>query len=502
MSILRLTQEGLFMFRRRRSNRPPIRLLRGRVAGSIVLFVLALGALGILTPAGVHAQQLLPPPPDVFKSVDIAVPTPGTSPTAVVVPRKPQHAGPLTGRDLGQVEEVELDQLTPHNAVGHAVGQQATALISRIKDSNAKKVDAFIEELMSQRPELRGMPFAMGDACRLKEERRAEFGVAAALVRNSLRKAGETNRNSATPSERTRVQEFWKLYDEAAPRKDLDRRKHVAGARVAALEQVLGPETPAMHAALVQHLQQIADPESTRALTRLAVFSAADEVRKAALKALQERPAREVTEVLMHGLRHPWPVAAERAAEAIAQLGRKDLVPELVNLLGERDPRLPVIETIEGKKTPVVREMVRVNHTRNCLMCHSPATGGDQILGLGLTTAQIPTSPSDTPSDGYRSDPGFPDILVRIDVTYLRQDFSVMQPVQNSQPWPQLQRFDFLVRKRQLTKDEAEAYTAKLGNRGEPSPYQLAANTALRQLTGKAAEPTAEAWRQLLNLQR
>src|SRR6185369_1479841 len=41
-----------------------------------------------------------------------------------------------------------------------------------------------------------------------------------------------------------------------------------------------------------------------------------------------------------------------------------------------------------------------------------------------------------------------PGPIVRADVTYLRQDFSLTLPVQNPGPWPNQQRFDFFVRLR------------------------------------------------------
>jgi hypothetical protein len=49
------------------------------------------------------------------------------------------------------------------------------------------------------------------------------------------------------------------------------------------------------------------------------------------------------------------------------------------------------------------------------------------------------------------------DIFVRADVTYLRQDFSVTQPVPQAKPWPAQQRFDFLVRTREASGDEIAA---------------------------------------------
>ena len=57
--------------------------------------------------------------------------------------------------------------------------------------------------------------------------------------------------------------------------------------------------------------------------------------------------------------------------------------------------------------------------------------------------------PSEAPPPGGPTSPQYYDgdgIFVRADVTYLRQDFSVMQSVENPGKWPALQRFDFLVR--------------------------------------------------------
>jgi hypothetical protein len=91
-------------------------------------------------------------------------------------------------------------------------------------------------------------------------------------------------------------------------------------------------------------------------------------------------------------------------------------------------------------------------------------------------------------------------VTVRIDVTYLRRDFSVLQPVAVANPRPEMQRFDFLVRTRALTEDEAKTYREKINKRepGRPSPYQRVALAALREMTGKDAEPTPEVWHRLL----
>jgi hypothetical protein len=90
--------------------------------------------------------------------------------------------------------------------------------------------------------------------------------------------------------------------------------------------------------------------------------------------------------------------------------------------------------------------------------------------------------------------------MIRLDITYLRPDFSAELPVRDAHPWPERQRFDFFVRERILTDEEATSYRDQLTPKeaGVLSPYRKAAVTALRELTGKDAAPTADAWRKLL----
>jgi hypothetical protein len=298
---------------------------------------------------------------------------------------------------------------------------------------------------------------------------------------------------------------FWEQYqaaitqeDRAAAASDRAQRECVTRARIAALMQVLAPEPPHLRLGLVKYLSGVAHPEATRALARLAVFSPEEEVRRAAVEALQVRRERDYTDVLLRGPRYPWPAVARHAAEAVVKLERADMVPQLVALLDEPDPRAPVAEEVDGKKATVVHELVRVNHHRSCLLCHSPGNTGTVSPETLTAAVPVPDQPLPTPSQGYAVTS--PDVTVRIDVTYLRQDFSVRQAVADANPWPGMQRFDFLVRTRVLTDAEAEAFRAKLGTASpdRPSPYRRAALVALRELTGRDTEPTAAAWRKLL----
>ena len=50
---------------------------------------------------------------------------------------------------------------------------------------------------------------------------------------------------------------------------------------------------------------------------RLAIFSAEDEVRNAAVEALKVRRERDYTTLVLSGLRYPYPAVAKRASEAL-----------------------------------------------------------------------------------------------------------------------------------------------------------------------------------------
>jgi hypothetical protein len=275
--------------------------------------------------------------------------------------------------------------------------------------------------------------------------------------------------------------------------------------------QVFATDSAEMRKGLSDYLAGVSHFEATRALAKLAIFSAEEEVRHAAIAALKSRREKDYTDILVQGLRYPWPAVARRATEALVKLERKDLIPDLVALLDESDPRTPVLEDAKSRKQAVVRELVRINHQRNCLLCHAPANSSDldfdaqkQLNGnaFNIITGPIPIPGAELPSffDGYKN--ASTDLLVRVDVTYLRQDFSVTQLVAHAKPWPAMQRFDFVVRKRVLTEKEAKAYTDALTPRepGVLSPYHRAALAALRDLTGRDTAPTAQAWRKLLGL--
>jgi hypothetical protein len=456
-----------------------------------------------------------------------------------LLPIPPQHALPRCvsiPSSLADVPEVQLHEpvlvraLKPNETASdrkHAEFAEArkmaivhnARLTTQINHLNKKKTDHFMELLVAHRADLAGMPFVMGDACRLKAGERLNFKNAVQLVQTSIQFPREdgTKRNA---------EGRWQEFDRMRGTKTFQNVQDPSC--TAACMQMLALEKPDMSIGLIRRLAtydktESDNPTSIQALTKLAVFSQEKEVRDAAIAALRKRGGADST-ILLRGLRYPWPSVAQNAAEAASQLKRTDLIPELVKMLEEPDPRAPVVQAVDGKNTAVIREVVRINHHRNCLLCHPPGNtpdvmkfetwGGDRkreftkgvdVVYVNITKQEedvlvgaIPTPGDELPSFGGYREFTSPDLLIRADITYLRQDFSLAHKVPNAYPWPEMQRFDFLVRSRVLSEQHAEAYRAEFALHDEMSPYRQSALVALRGLTGRDAGVTASAWRAAL----
>jgi hypothetical protein len=509
--------------------------------------------------AGTPMKELLPKPPKVQAFV-----------------------GPVLDDDLARVAEIAFGEAPDRKLSPDKVRQDLARQVAKINHLNQEKRDGYMAALLDARPDLTGLAWAMGDACRLKEERSRQFKIALTLLRNAqgatpeikaafakaaiedlLVQASEAKGAAQPPgggssggapgngppggvapgvsgtplagdiadqlvgtksgagNQPAAAESFWEQFlglcrqdDKANATGDKARQEHVTVARVAALMQVLAPESAAHRRGLVKYLAGVAHVEATRALARLVLFTAEPDVREAAIDALKVRREQDYTGLLFSGLRYPWPAVARRAAEALVKLGRADLIPQLVDLLEAPDPRAPVLTEVDHQPVPVVRELVKVNHHRNCLLCHPPGLESIPRAGLKskvelladlpdhVVTGAIPIQGEALapPSQAYQAQPQ--DLIVRVDATYLRQDFSMLLEVADAHPWPGMQRFDFLVRTRVLTDEEATAYRAKLQKQGPGAvtPYERAILAALRELTGLDTGPTAPAWRKLLNL--
>ena len=382
----------------------------------------------------------------------------------------------------------------------------ATAhVMAKVNHLNAQKTDGFMETLIAHRYDLRGLSFRMGDECRSSGEQAAMFAFVVNDARTALARAKGVG---GTPDQLwTQLVDVHLLLrigrsDEESIFITRTNRGDLYRASVAALVQILMPEPENFRVGLPKYLSTIPHVDATKALAKLAIFSAEEEIRMAAIDGLRTRRDQDYTDILMEGFRYPLPDVSKRAAEALVKLSRRDLIANLVNVLEQPDPRLPVTEKHDDKDVTFVRELVRLNHNHNCLLCHAPGNT-DKIPERTLKVpVPLPSEPFPKASEYYQSTPSSPDIVIRLDMTYLRQDFSLMMPVKDAHPWPEKQRFDFLVRTRTLTAAESQAYESccEADEPGRLSPYRRAALFALRELTGRDTEPTAAAWRKLLRL--
>jgi len=328
-------------------------------------------------------------------------------------------------------------------------------LAQRAQDSGPGHETSFTPELLTGRPDLAGLPFRKGTVCQLSEaqardlaklsrELRAVLGeflgrpnagqepVEPYLVGAALRKNFQAKTKTLVADDREKF-------------RDLFRQESA----VATLMQMLPAEqNKDLRLVLVEQLAAIEHPSASVALARLAMFDIAPEVRVEAIRALAVRPAEEYRAVLLAGFRYPWAPVADHAAEALVALEDRAAVPALRRLVQEPDPSLPFRDPEQGG-TLVVREIVRINHFRNCMMCHAASTGDKDMV---RSPVPEPSKPLPLLNAYYREPTG--DLIVRADVTYLRQDFSVSQPVEKAKPWPAMQRYDYLVRNRPLTSTE------------------------------------------------
>jgi hypothetical protein len=432
-------------------------------------------------PAETKTAAPAPPTPPA------AEPPPAPPPAAAAPPPAPapapfKHRRDLSTDDLCRqllaVPELDLDSIPGSSG----------KLLSGAR-TNPGTAPHIAPDLLVKRAERDGLPLRMGLECQLGKESAENLQVLSRKLRIYL--AGSVPQDGID----TRPDPL------ALRRKLLDGRDGERGdwqqpEAVPTLTQLLQAEDKPLRLLLVEFLARIKGPAASRALAQRALFDLSDGVREAAVTALRDRPRDDYHRLLLDGFRYPWAPVADHAAEALVALRDRESLPELVRLLDQPDPSLPAFPTRPDGRLghAVVREVVRVNHLKNCVMCHAPSLEPDEpVRGLVPTPGQ-PVPPSFTPRY-YQATTG---IFVRADVTYLKQDFSVPQPVARPNAWPASQRFDYLVRTRPATFADLTAAVDKSAG----YPQREAVLFALRELTGKDAGPTALGWQSVLALAR
>jgi hypothetical protein len=334
--------------------------------------------------------------------------------------------------------------------------------------------------LLPKRPDLVGLPVRGVADCQRDARAAARMGKISATVRRF-----QTERESADDQD-----EPGRPKKTSCDRLDIVAPQWVSEDDIPTLVQIFQADEVKVRLGLVRLLARSQARAATEALAGRALFDLSPEVREAAVRALASRPAGSYRPLLLKGLRHPWSPAADHAAWALATLEDRATAPALLDLLDRPDPRAP---EPAGKGKWVIAELVRVNHLRNCLLCHAPARSTtDPVRGL------VPPPGKPLPAAYYDSDDG---IFVRADVTYLRQDFSATHRVPNAKPWPARQRFDYLVRRRELTANEIASHAAAVAARPAVPPdypQRQAVLFALRELTGLKAGNSSLDWRRAL----
>jgi hypothetical protein len=346
-----------------------------------------------------------------------------------------------------------------------------------------------LRNLLKRRDDLAGLPFRWYDGCEIKgkqlqcltEVSRTITALNGSPIRTNVFVVSESSTSGVAFGDR--CQEILDRLE--------DPNRWSEPEYVSALEQTLQVEGETIVLALVDALARIDDRRATQALARRALFDLSPTVRRRAVDALRTRTIYEFRGLLTSGLRYPWAPVAHHAADALVELKIRTVVPKLIRMLDQPPPTAPQRDRL-GRW--VVRDLVKVNHMRNCTLCHPPSTPESfgELRGL-------------VPMPGERLPMRYYDGMgnsVRADVTYLRQDSSVVQAVEDSEPWPAVQRFDFLVRTRVLSPQELEKKNAESSpDRGE-SLHRQTLLYVLRELTGKDGGDDSQRWRQLVGLIR
>jgi hypothetical protein len=384
-------------------------------------------------------------------------------PEAIRIPRTQKLGEDALARQLNTVSEISLyksltlaqAQSFNHGGAGLGATTQPPPLLDR-----------------------EGLPALRGEACKLSEADAQHLQKKSLLLRQMLDspRGGFVNLTTVGSSLDSTYALSQSLFRGPSSRDWLQSES------VPVLVQMLMAENSKRRKVLIDALAKIPTPRATVALAQRACFDLDPECRLQAVQALASRPSEEYVGVLMAALRYPWQPVTQHAAEALAALQRKEVIPGLIQMLDQADPSSPYPKA--GHKGQFVREMVRINHFRGCMLCHPVSHDTKDLVRGGVPTTDAPIS-SGTLYYGPRG------ITITARVTYLRQDFSLPQRVSDPGPWPAQQRFDFLTRERPATPEEtSRVLEGQLTRSNEPAIVH-----ALKYLTGEDAGSTADDWK-------
>ena len=437
-----------------------------------------------------------------------------TEPLAVEVKRRDERTDEQLRKELVTVREIGFMQVETT-----AIYEKWKAGGAKVKVLSSSLGPEFFKEYRGE--QFFALPWIMEPDCTVGDESAKLMHDLSTRLRVHLRASVPANNTRPDPE---------KLKDLLA--KDPQSKEWKTPQAIPTLTQMLQAENTPIRLVLVEMLGEIKGKEASVALAMRALFDLSPEVREKAIEALSFRPVEEYRQTLLDGLRYPyWTAAADHAAEAIAALRLTSAVPDLVTMLKQPAPELPVKMPVKppkksGPGQPVKEEnkyvryeLVRINHLNNCLLCHPPSLAKDDLI-----RGRIPM-PFEDPPPQYYGGNAASDLFVRANTTYLKQNFSVVQPVANNGKWAANQRYDYLLLTKTLTPREATLYQMldgkeyvavplggagiegvkqlklleKMGDLPITYPQRESVLFALRQLTKKDSGSSASAWEKELS---
>src|SRR5207302_9691627 len=99
-----------------------------------------------------------------------------------IPPRAGAAVWPLFIDDISQVPEIAFQEPLAKSPEALKLTAHTMAKINHL---NRKKTDGFMEALLGARPDLAGLPMAMGDACRTKGDRTQFFSQALGTIKQA-----------------------------------------------------------------------------------------------------------------------------------------------------------------------------------------------------------------------------------------------------------------------------------------------------------------------------
>ena len=327
-----------------------------------------------------------------------------------------------------------------------------------------------------------GLPLVMGDECRSSRDDAVAIDWVSSTLGSAVNQF-DPSLGSRDPSNNDafRIRELKKQLKNATD-------ASVNPQHLKTADQILQIDHPRMRLELIEALEKSETDTALKLLAKRAKFDFVPEVRLAATTTLARFPRDQYREELLAGLKYPWHVIAQHSAEALVRLDDQEAIPELVAMLDLPHPNTPV----QVDKNKFVKlELVAINHMRNCLLCHAPAGSSHDIA-----TGVIPSWDRPLPKQYYKSENPH-STSVRADVTYLEQDFSVVQPVLNHGLWPQDQRFDYVVQQRPLKRIKANQLSKQFAD--APNLNREAIVFALQKLTDEnPKDNSSKSWKAIL----